>query len=115
MINVPALSNGTGINATAVQDEVCNVALLQKFYPALSVGVIELNQINTATTVEFALYAVQVAAGYGGIMASKFDLQKLCDEIDAGQLNGVFAAYITGQGAVVKDFVCSAAAAKRKA
>lgn len=108
-LNPPLLSNNTGIDGNAVQNEVCFSAGIRVLDPTLFPLIVTGNQIAAKSVVEIALYAAQVAAGYGGVTASKADLQKLCDEIDETRLNAVFAAYIAKEGSVIKKFVCDAA------
>ena len=82
------------------------MASTQEVIPVLGEYVVLNNQISLQKYAEIALYAVQVAAGYGGVKASKAELQQLCDEIDETKLNGLFIGYIFGEGTTVKDFVC---------
>ncbi|KAL9038335.1 MAG: hypothetical protein Q9214_005319 [Letrouitia sp. 1 TL-2023] len=111
-INPPALSNNTGINGTAVQNEVCFTASIQAINPPLYPLVVQGNQIGLQKFAEISLYAVQVAAGYGGVTATKSDLEKLYEEIDEESLNALFIGYILEEGTRVKNYVRNAA--KRK-
>lgn len=111
-INPPALSNNTGINGTAVQNEVCFAASIQAINPPLYPLVVQGNQIGLQKFAGISLYAVQVAAGYGGVTATKSDLEKLYEEIDEESLNALFIGYIPEEGTRVKNYVRNAA--KRK-
>ncbi|KAL8712835.1 MAG: hypothetical protein Q9220_003043 [cf. Caloplaca sp. 1 TL-2023] len=109
-INPPALSNNTGINGTAVQNEVCFGAAIQTINPPLSPFVVQANQASLQATAEIALYAVQVTAGYGGVTsATKAELAYLCEEIDEQSLNSLFVGYVVDEGTRVKRFVCDMA------
>ncbi|KAL8939953.1 MAG: hypothetical protein Q9216_003079 [Gyalolechia sp. 2 TL-2023] len=61
-INPVSLSNGTGLNGVAVQNEVCATAAIQKFIPALGKAVVLSNQIGLQY-LTVALFAVQVLSG----------------------------------------------------
>ena len=112
-INPPALSNNTGINGTAVQNEVCFTAAIQTINPPLFPIVVEGNQIGLQKYAEIALYAVQVAAGYGGVKSpTRKELRVLCDELDEDRLNALFIGYIINEGTRVKNFVCNASGRK---
>ena len=58
-INPAALFNETGINGTAVQNEVCSAAAIAEFLPGLARTVVLENQ-NGVAFLEAALFAVQV-------------------------------------------------------
>ncbi|KAL8947358.1 MAG: hypothetical protein Q9222_006349 [Ikaeria aurantiellina] len=112
-INPPALSNNTGINGTAVQNEVCFGAAIQTINPPLFPVFVQSNQINLQKFAEIALYAVQVTSGYGGVASTtKAELEDLCEEIDEQNLNTLFAGYIANEGTRVKRFVCDMARKK---
>ena len=111
-INPPALSNNTGLDGDVVQNEVCFSAAVQTINPPLSPFVVQGNQIALPLIAEIALYAVQVAAGYGGVKATKAELNALNDQIDEQGLNAVFVGYISKEGTRVKNFI--RAAAERK-
>ena len=108
-INPPSLSNNTGIDGAAVQNEVCYIAAVQKINPPLYPLVVQGNQITLQTTAEIALYAVQVAAGYGGLTATGAELRALNEEVDEQTLNALFVGYIPNEGTRVKDFIRDAA------
>ena len=54
---------------------------------------------------------MQVAGNYAG----GSNLAKLCSEIEATLINGIFVGYIADEGTAVKDYVCSAASASASA
>ena len=92
-----------------MQNEVCAGAAIQKINPPLFPLVVIGNQFSTKLLAEIALYAVQVAAGYGGVKATKRELERLNDEIDERLLNSAFIGYIPNEGTRVKNFVRDAA------
>lgn len=111
-INPPALSNNTGINGTAVQNEVCFAAGIQAINPPLFPLAVQGNQIALQQFAEISLYAVQVAARYGGVTATRSDLEKLYEEVDEESLNALFIGYIPGEGTRVKNYIRNAARRK---
>ena len=108
-INPVALSNNTGINGTAVQDILCQAGAIQKIDPAAYPLVVTDNQAGL-TFATAAIFAVNVAAGSGGInAATPGNLAILCGEVNELVLNSGFASFSPGTGTRVKNFVCRGA------
>lgn len=61
VINPAALFNETGINGTAVQNEVCSAAAIAKYLPRLA-QVVVLNNQKGASYLHTALFAVQAVS-----------------------------------------------------
>ena len=112
VINPSSLAeiSGIAINGTAVQQEVCALAAIEFTSPSLSSVVISENQL-AVQYLATALFAVQVAGNYAGGP----NLAKLCSEIEANLINGIFVGYIADEGTAVKNYVCSAASASASA
>ncbi|KAL9595305.1 MAG: hypothetical protein Q9219_006527 [cf. Caloplaca sp. 3 TL-2023] len=103
-IDPMSLSNGTGLNGTAVQREVCASAAIQQFLPSFSEVLTAGNQIGLGYLTT-ALFAVQVVSGFGG----GNNRTTLCNEIDETLINNLFIGYINGTGTAVKRYVCNGA------
>ncbi|KAI4226630.1 MAG: hypothetical protein L6R40_008271 [Gallowayella cf. fulva] len=97
VINPAALFNETGINGTAVQNEVCSAAAIAKYLPRLA-QVVVLNNQKGASYLHTALFAVQAVSRFGGCA----NRTTLCDEVDETLINNLFIAYINGTGTAVK-------------
>ncbi|KAG8528325.1 uncharacterized protein KY384_007243 [Bacidia gigantensis] len=110
-INPTSLGDGTGINGTAVLSEICFTAAIQAIDPPLYPAVVKLNQEAVATkgVLETALFAVEAAAGYGGVTVSKGDLGRLYREIDEVKLGNLFIGFKEGRAKDVSGFVGRAA------
>lgn len=100
-LNPAALSNGTGYNGTAVQNEVCASAAIQKYLPAFSEILVLENQ-NALQFLTVALFAVQVVSGFAG----GNDRAKLCSEVREDILDPIFVGFDEGTGTEVKRYVC---------
>ncbi|KAL9581001.1 MAG: hypothetical protein Q9212_004155 [Teloschistes hypoglaucus] len=101
VINPSALKNETGINGTAVLNEVCGAASIAVYDPRIAEQVVLANQLGVQYLYT-ALYAVEVLAGFGG----GTNRTTLCNEIDENLLNNLFIAYVNGTGTDIKRFVC---------
>lgn len=108
-LNATSLSKVPFINGTAVKTTVCNVARIGRQSPELESTLINLNQ-DWVKYLFTANYGVSVAGGYAG----GTDLTNLCNRVDVEVLNNLFIGYLDDRkvGQDVKDYVCSAAAAK---
>lgn len=102
--------SGIAINGSAVQEEVCALGAIDFTSPSLGPVVVKLNQL-AVQYLATALFAVQVAGDYAG----GTNLARLCSEIDATIINGIFVGYVPNGGTAVKDYVCSVAAASASA
>ncbi|KAL8876040.1 MAG: hypothetical protein Q9198_005691, partial [Flavoplaca austrocitrina] len=69
-INSAALFNETGINGTAVQNEVCSAAAIAKYLPGIAQAVILENQTGVSF-LQAALFAVQVISRNKGMLSLK--------------------------------------------
>ncbi|KAI4194925.1 MAG: hypothetical protein LQ350_007501 [Teloschistes chrysophthalmus] len=101
VINPSALKNETGINGTAVLNEVCGAASIAVYDPRIAEQVVLENQLGVQYLYT-ALYAVEVLAGFGG----GTNRTTLCNEIDENLLNNLFIAYVNGTATDIKRFVC---------
>lgn len=107
--NLSGLGNGD-VNGTVIKKQVCTGASFVAANAALGPFLIEGNQ-RGSTYLATALYAVQVAGNFAGGP----DLAKLCTEIEAELINGLFTNYTdTDVGSQIKDYVCGAAASSSR-
>ncbi len=119
-INSAVLFNETGINGTAVQNEVCSAAAIAKYLPGIAQAVILENQTGVSF-LQAALFAVQVVSrmlksipfekrtllirpnpGFDGCS----DRKTLCNEVDEVLINNLFIGYVNGTGSAMKRYVC---------
>ncbi|KAI4227643.1 MAG: hypothetical protein L6R36_002278, partial [Xanthoria steineri] len=101
-LNPAALFNETGINGTAVQNEVCSAAAIAKYLPGLAQTVVLENQ-SGVSFLQAALFAVQVLGRFG----SCTDRATLCKEIDETLINNLSIGFVEKTGTAVKQYVCS--------
>ncbi|KAI4234147.1 MAG: hypothetical protein LQ349_003974 [Xanthoria aureola] len=100
-LNPAALFNETGINGTAVQNEVCSAAAIAKYLPGLAQTVVLENQ-SGVSFLQAALFAVQVLGRFGGCT----DRATLCKEIDETLINNLAIGFVEKTGTAVKQYVC---------
>ncbi|KAL8870690.1 MAG: hypothetical protein Q9174_003322 [Haloplaca sp. 1 TL-2023] len=106
VINPAALDNETGINGTAVQQEVCagasiSLALGQTFTDFL----VQENQVGVSF-LYLALFAVQATLPSLGVIPA--NQTALCNVVEEDLLNRLSIGYIEGRGTAIKQFVCEA-------
>ncbi|CAO1603815.1 hypothetical protein XANCAGTX0491_007394 [Xanthoria calcicola] len=100
-LNPAALFNETGINGTAVQNEVCSAAAIAKYLPGLAQTVVLENQ-SGVSFLQAAIFAVQVLGRFG----SCTDRATLCKAIDETLINNLSIGFVEKTGTAAKQYVC---------